>query len=61
MARPRRSATERIEDAFSDLPSDRQSALLDDLQKLHRWCKRIRNGKEPEAEPEQGKLEETES
>lgn len=43
MPRPRRSRTEQIEDAFADLSIAEQEHMLVDLQKLHRWAKRMQD------------------
>ena len=50
MARPRKLATQEIEDRFADLSNAEQEKMLETLASLHRWCLRIR-GKRP-AEPQ---------
>ncbi len=43
MRKPNRTAEEKIEDAFADLSLDGQTAMLDRLASLHRWCRRERD------------------
>lgn len=50
MARIRRNKYEQIEDAFADLPTEEQAAMLETLTSLHRWCKRERARKPEQQE-----------
>jgi hypothetical protein len=40
---PNRTPIEKLEDTFADLSIEEQVRELEELQKLHRWCKRERS------------------